>query len=159
MRRRRRRLLEHPIDAISHVNSADGRLEVNVGRSRVECFDEQEIHELHDGRFVRHHDEIVDWSGVVDDRYIRRRDGVDHSLSRALASVCSVDCRSQFAFGPLFDLDVGVEQDPQIVEHLVIDRLAPGRQPQQAIAMLERKHTGVLEIGRGELIGQRCNVR
>jgi hypothetical protein len=70
-----------------------------------------------------------------------------------------VDRRSQFTFGPLFELDVGVEQDPQIVEHLVIDRLAPGRQPQQTIPKLERKHTGVLEIRRRKLIGQRCNVR
>jgi len=59
----------------------------------------------------------------------------------------------------LLHLDVGVEEDAQIVEHLLVDRIAPRRQPQHAIATLERKHACVFEVRCGELFGQRYDAR
>ena len=68
MRRRRRRVLQHAVDAIAHAQSVLIALEVHVRRARVERLDEQQVHEAHDRRFVREVQQVVERNLVRVDR-------------------------------------------------------------------------------------------
>src|SRR5215208_2349525 len=114
---------------------------MNVRGSGLECLDEQKVDELHYRRLVRHRHEVVDRTDDAQSRsvfLICLADRIDNTLGGGFVGVQSLNHRSELALRAAFDLELGVEENSQIVQDLIIDRIKPGGYPHNAIARLER---------------------
>jgi hypothetical protein len=76
----RGRIEQDTVDAVPHAQSADVRFEVNVRRPRFECLEEQQVHQLHDRRFIGEADEVVERCIGFADRSDLVRQPCDHIL-------------------------------------------------------------------------------
>ncbi len=145
VRRRRRRVVQHAVEAVPDTHGSRLRLEVYVARSRRHRLREQQVHQPHHRRLVRQLLEIVRERLVAGDGTARVQPRDELRCRLAVPPVRPAHHRQQPVLGQLRQLDRLAEERRQLRQSLWIRSARVGHDQPAALAG-QRQETMLFQV-------------
>ena len=133
---------------------------MHVRRARLERLEQQEVHELDDRRLVGEVHQIIEGdldTGAIAG-FLSPQPGDDSFSSDSLRAVHAPNRGAQLGLRPLHELGLGIEHEPQVIQHLGIDFGQPGGDLDAPRLDSQRQYCVELEIVRRQPIGERSDT-